>query len=256
MVSAQKGSSPNQVMRTGARSHIRQAIEGRKESDLLIAGYYLYIPFVAVAFAILGGALFLVLVPNIAGVAFAYLVIYSIIFAVCAILNYKLMHRLNAHFRREALLRAGLLEMLRQDAEAARSVKVETHIATIESLNQDAFNHEKSRAEMIAPMAAIPIIGIVFGLLSLRSLTGADASHDRRWHVLLNQMQEAYRGLGRDIMLDPGHDVPRRSFAAYAIVSLLLFPFLAYWYHVLIRDVNAHFQAQWAVEDELAKQLL
>jgi hypothetical protein len=33
---------------------------------------------------------------------------------------------------------------------------------------------------------------------------------------------------------------------------LVFFPFLAYWYDVMIREVNQHFQEQWKVEDGLA----
>jgi hypothetical protein len=45
-----------------------------------------------------------------------------------------------------------------------------------------------------------------------------------------------------------------RPFIIYLLLSLL-FPFLGYWYHVLIKEMNGHIKAQHSIEDQIISAL-
>ena len=89
-------------------------------------------PLVAVCFAALTGLTFFVLVPSLVGFVFGYLAIYSVCFAILAIVNYKLVKAMNAHFRREAALRPLLISIVRQRFSQSPSVETKAIITRME----------------------------------------------------------------------------------------------------------------------------
>jgi hypothetical protein len=125
----------------------------------------------------------------------------------------------------------------------------------MERVNHDA-STRRPMNQMVAPMSALPIVGIVFGFAFLRHLTMAQAEHDRNWNELLSQLQLVESRSGKDLPVSSDRGTRKANFAAYFAISLLCFPFLAYWYHDIERKTEQHLQEQWQSEDQLAKGML
>ncbi len=122
----------------------------------------------------------------------------------------------------------------------------------MERIDLEASKLERPRNEMMSVMSALPIVGIVFGYAFLRSITTAQAEHDRNWNDLLSQLK--MRGTISETELHIGEvrEARKPNFAIFFIASLLFFPFLAYWYQDIERKTDLHLQEQWRSEDELA----
>ena len=237
------------------RAQIKQIMWDRKSSETTVVGYWRYVPYVAVSFAALTGLAFFVLVPSVIGLVFGYLAIYSVSFAILAILNYKLVKSLNAHFRREAVLRTSIIDLVRHQSIQSPISGVREAISKMERVNHDA-STRRLMNEMVAPMSALPIVGIFFGFAFLRYMTVAQAEHDRNWNELLSQLQLVESRSGKELPISSDRITRKANFAAYFAISLLFFPFLAYWYHDIERKTDQHLQEQWQSEDQLAKVML
>jgi hypothetical protein len=237
------------------RAQIMRILWDRKSSETMIVGYWRYVPLVAVCFAALTGLTFFVLVPSIAGFVFGYLAIYSVCFAILAIVNYKIVRAMNAHFRREAALRPLLIGSVRQRSSQSPSVETKAVITRMERVDLEAVRRERPKNEMMSAMSALPIVGIAFGYAFLRSSMMAQAEHERNWGEFLS----LYDGAGERPMKELPTKGERRTaiaeFAPCFVISLLFFPFLAYWYRAIDKRVERHLLEQWQTEDLLAKAL-
>jgi hypothetical protein len=252
----QKEGGTDRVPRSAALAHMAEGAKQRADTDVLIKGWYLYIPVVAVAFGLLTLALLIYLTGLYPGLLLGWFFMYVVGFAILAVLNYKLVKRFNAHTRREAVLRTGIIEFVRAAAYAQGGVdQVANELSTMESIDRDALSHERAASVLVTPFAAVPLVGFFAEYYSLHAVTGPAAIHDKRWRALLQQVQSAGSKLGFQVMLPPARGIPKRSFALFTVLSLAFFPFLAYWYLVLIGDVNRHFESQWKVEDDLLSAL-
>ena len=105
---------------------------------------------------------------------------------------------------------------------------------------------------MMAAMSALPIVGIAFGFAFLRSTTVAQADHDRNWIEFLSQLQAAAAATGKEVAI-PVQTARKQNFAARFIISLVCFPFLAYWYFEIEKGTQRHLEEQWRTEDQLVK---
>jgi len=227
----------------------------RKSSETTIVGYWRYVPLVAVSLAAVTGSTFFLLVPNIVGFFFGFLAIYSVCFAILAIINYKLVRSMNAHFRREAALRPLLIDLVRQSSKQASTSELKEVVSKMERIDREATKRERPRNEMMSAMSSLPIAGIAFGYAFLRSTTMVQAEHVRNWSDLLSQLKAAEAASGRNLQIDNVYEGRQPNFAIFFVISLLCFPFLAYWYHDIERTAELHLQEQWKSEDELAKGL-
>jgi hypothetical protein len=238
-----------------AKAHIKKILWDRKSSEPTLVGYWRYVPFVAICLAALTGLCFFVLAPSVLGFVFGYLAIYSVSFAVLAIINYKLVKSMNAHFDREAALRSSLIDLVRHQPLQSPSLEVREIISNMERVNLEA-SKRRPMNELIAPMSALPIVGIVFGFAFLRHLIAAQAEHDRTWNEFISQLQAVESKLGKELPISSDRNQRKDNFVAYFAISLLCFPFLAYWYHDIERKTEQHLQEQWQIEDQLAKGML
>jgi hypothetical protein len=211
---------------------------------------------VAVSFAALTGFAFFVLVPSLIGFVFGYLVIYSVCFAILAIINYKLVRAMNAHFRREAALRTNLIDITRERSSQSPSPEVGEALSKMERTDLNASKRERPKNEMMAVMSALPIVGIAFGYAFLRSTTVTQSDHDRNWNEILSQLHVAGARSGKEPAVGNDHKARKSNFWAYFAISLLCFPFLAYWYYDIEKGMERHLQEQWRSEDQPAKDLL
>ena len=251
------GPKPEAILASGenARSKIMRVMWDRKSSETMIVGYWRYVPLVAVSLAALTGISFFILVPTFTGFVFGYLAIYSVCFAILAIINYKLARSTNAHFRREAALRPLLIDIARNRSAQFSSAESKAIISEMVRIDHEASKRERPRNEMMSAMAALPIAGIVFGYSFLRSLTVAQADHERSWNELLSLFNAAGANSGKEPPNNGKQGIRKTNFAAYFAISLLCFPFLAYWYYNLENRIELHLRGQWQSEDQLAKEL-
>jgi hypothetical protein len=240
---------PNHGPRSDGTQKVAEGIERRVQTDETIAGWWRYFPLAAVAFGLGGFVAFAFLLPGLDGLIFGYVVMYIAGFAMLAILTYKQTRRLAGHVAREALVRQGMLERLRSKDDRGAGAKGE--MSEMERIHEEALEKERLPNPLYAAMTALPLVGLPLGYYYLYHLNLMPGPHDSRWLHFLALNSSAGLKLGVTAPLVPSATLSKRPFALYAIVSLAFFPFLAYWYHVMIREVNEHFKAQWKLEDEL-----
>jgi hypothetical protein len=240
---------PNHGLRSDGKQKVAEGVERRSQTDEMIAGWWRYFPLAAVAFGLGGLVAFAFLLPGLDGLIFGYVVMYIAGFAMLAILTYKQTRRLAGHVAREALIRQGILERLRSKDDRGAGAKGE--MSEMERIHEGALEKERLPNPLYAAMTALPLVGLPLGYYYLYHLNLMPGPHDSRWLRFLALNSSAGPKLGLTVPSVPPATLSKRPFALYAIVSLAFFPFLAYWYHVMIREVNEHFKAQWKLEDEL-----
>jgi len=244
---------PNHGPRSDGKQKVAEDIERRAQTDEMIAGWWSYFPLAAVAFGIGGFVAFAFLLPGPDGLIFGYVVMYIAGFAMLAILTYKQTRRLAGHLAREELIRQGMLERLRSKDVQGTGAKEE--ISEMERIQEEALEKERLPNPLYAAMTALPLVGLPLGYYYLYHLNLIPGPHDSRWLRYLGLYSSAGSRLGFTPPSTPPATLSKRPFVLYSIVSLVFFPFLAYWYHVMIHEVNEHFKAQWKVEDELMSSL-
>jgi hypothetical protein len=142
-----------------------------------------------------------------------------------------------------------MLERLRSKGDQGTSAKAE--MTEMERIHEEALDEERLPNPLYAAMTALPLVGLPLGYYYLYHLNLIPGPHDSRWLRYLALRSSIGSKLGVTAPSAPPATLSKRPFALYAVVSLVFFPFLAYWYHVMMREVNEHFEAQWKVEDEL-----
>ncbi|MDD1756022.1 MAG: hypothetical protein LUQ39_04215 [Methanomassiliicoccales archaeon] len=230
---------------------MEEGVALRPQADEIIAGWWRYLPLVAVAFGLGGLLAFALLLPDLDGLVFGYVVMYIAGFVMLAILTYKQTRRLTAHMSREESIRQGMLEGIRARIEAGEGAKADQELTAMELVQKEASQQERLPNQAYAAMSVLPLVGLVVGYYYLYHLNRVTFPHDARWLRYLQEYSSAGSKVGVIAPLVPSPTVAKRSFALYALISLAFFPFLAYWYHVMIGEVNRHFQGQWKAEDEL-----
>ncbi len=245
-----------------AKNTITEAVRVRRETDEIMSALWILSPFLGiVAFiAILFGGLLLggtafrgpgFLAGGIVGFVLA-LVVLIILFVLPW---YKLIRRRNGHFRRDRMLREGLINYVRElAAERGMEVKMSTELATMTSIHSEANGEEDDKS----PVLWIVLSVITFGLLGLYVwyfLTKDPHNHDVKQLAFMQQVQSAFSKLEKTVVFPFWKSLPGRSFFLYLILTWVTVLFGLYWNYVLITDFNDHFKAQWQVEDQLLANL-
>ncbi len=178
-----------------------------------------------------------------------------------AVLVYKLVKRRDEHFKRDALLRQGIIEYLDANSIAEqKDINVERWTMNTIDIYCRSDEHERSPATwgvLVGVLAFIPLIGIIFLLYALYFLSKDPTAHEDRQIGFNQQLQISLMKLGKQplnsIQWAP---LPRRSTSVYVILSILTLGFfLPYWWYVVIRDMNDHLAKQWRFENELVEML-
>jgi uncharacterized protein DUF4234 len=168
---------------------------------------------------------------------------------------YRLIKRRNGHFRRDRMLREGLINYIRgQAAEKGIEAKMTIELATMTSIHSEANGEEDEKSAVLWIILSI----ITFGLLSLYVwyfLTKDPHKHDVRQLAFMQQVQSAFSKLEKTVVFPFWKSLPDRSYFLYLILWFITGIFSLYWNYVLITDFNDHFRAQWQVEDQLLANL-
>jgi len=244
------------------KNTITEAVRIRRDTDEIMSALWILSPllgFVAF-FIILFGGLLLggtsgsglgLLAGGILGFVAATIV--AIILFVLP--SYKLMRRRNEHFRRDRMLREGLVNYVRGlAAERGLEAKMNVELATMITIHSEANGEEDEKS----PVLWIVLSIITFGLLGLYVwyfLTKDPHKHDVRQVAFMQQVQSAFSKFDKTVVFPFWKTLPSRSFFLYLVLTWLTGLFGLYWNYVLISDFNDHFRAQWQVEDQLLANL-
>lgn len=162
---------------------------------------------------------------------------------------YLLIKRRSEHFRRDILLREGIIDLLREKSTTT-SANLNQEIATLSSLHAEACSVEEYKNPIvhIIIMIIIPWIGAMYVLYFLMKDIFA---HHNKVIAFMQNTQNALNKLGFAIVAPTWKVLPSRSFAVYFILACCIPLFALYWQYTIIKDYNDHFKAQWQFEDQL-----
>ena len=187
-------------------------------------------------------------------IAFILQIIYTVM--QCYII-YLLILRMDEHLERDGLLRGGLREFI--DAlSISRNMDTNVERWTMNTMDMiSSVNDGKkgaiSWAVLIGVFSFIPVIGIFVLLYVMHFLTERLIDHDLNQLNFNRQLNGALAKLGKPMAASGGWiHTPRRSTGLYVILTIITLGFfLPYWWYVVIKDWNIHFQNQWRFEDEV-----
>lgn len=232
----------------GAKGQIAGAIQNRNMTDVIMSGIWILWPVVSLIIAGVIGIVLTILLGF-----WGFMIALPIGVVLFALLNYKLLKRMDDHRKREMALRMAVISYLKEKgAETGRAQLIANEISALESINQEAMYKEKERT---------PVLWTIISLLPLLNylvmyfLAEYPFDHDRRWHAFTQYTQAACQKLGINIMTPSWSTLKERPNILLLILTLLLGIVVFVWYYFIIKDLNDHFTAQWQFEDQLMAQL-
>src|SRR3989442_4308137 len=167
---------------------------------------------------------------------------------------YKLIKRRNGHFRRDRILREGLINYVRGlAAERGLEAKMSTELATMTAIHSESNSDEDDKSPVL--WIFLSIIFFPLSIYVLYFLTKDPHNHDARQLAFMQQAQSAFSKLEKTVVFPFWKSLPSRSFFLYFVLTLVTYLFSLYWNYVLITDFNDHFKAQWQVEDQVLANL-
>jgi len=187
-------------------------------------------------------------------IGFALQILYTIM---QCYLIYFLILRMDEHLERDGLLRNGLKEFI--DAlSISRNVDTNVERWTMNTIDMTCSVKERKRgaitwAVLMGVFSFIPVFGIFFLLYVMHFLTERLIDHDFNQLNFNRQLNGALAKLGEPMAASGGWiHTHRRSTGLYVILTIITLGFfLPYWWYVVIKDWNIHFQNQWRFEDEI-----
>ena len=245
------------------KNTITEAVRIRRETDDIMSALWILSPLLGgvAFFAILFGSIFLIAAPSpvntglFGGVIVGFIAGIIIAIILFVLPWYRLIKRRNAHFRRDRMLREGLINYVRGvAAERGIEANMTIELATMTSIHSEANGEEDEKSAVLWIVLSV----ITFGLLSLYVwyfLTKDPHKHDVRQLAFTQQVQSAFSKLGKTVVFPFWKSLPDRSYFLYLILTWITGLFSLYWNYVLITDFNDHFRAQWQVEDQLLANL-
>jgi hypothetical protein len=168
---------------------------------------------------------------------------------------YKLIRRRSEHFRRDRILREGLITYIRGIAsERGIEAQMNTEIATMMTVHSESSGEEEEKSAILWIVLSIITFGLV-GIYVSYFLTKDPHGHDVRQLAFMQQVQSSFQKLQKTIVFPFWKAIPSRSFFLYLVLTWLTGLFALYWNYALISDFNNHFKAQWQIEDQLVPNL-
>src|SRR6266702_4016623 len=158
---------------------------------------------------------------------------------------YKLIRRRSEHFRRDKILREGLITYIRGIA-SERGIEAQMH--------SESSGEEEEKSAILLIVLSIITFGLV-GIYVSYFLTKYPHGHDVRQLAFMQQVQSSFQKLQMTIVFPFWKAMPSRSFFLYLVLTWLTGLFALYWNYALISDFNNHFKAQWQIEDQLVPNL-
>jgi ABC-type transport system involved in cytochrome bd biosynthesis fused ATPase/permease subunit len=228
----------------------------RGQTDVKVPEYWILLPVVAVvASYVLGIISFMydvlagILVTVIGTIAAVILI---------AFLIYQLLKRRNEHMAREAQLRRELMDFFRfRGEELGIGNRTGPYVQAMQAFDRGSLMHEEPQSALLwTILCLIPGINLVAIVLTLFWLTDYAPGHDRRFYGFVQNAHYAAEQTGMGPLM-PGawKSISERSYVLYLIISVLLPVFAIWWFYVLIKDLNDHFDNEWLFEDNVMAEL-
>ncbi len=241
---------------------ISEAIRIRRETDDVMSALWILSPlFGLVAFIaiLVGGAVVGSAAGSTGGLAGGLIGLIGgiIVYIILALLPwYKLIRRRSEHFRRDKILREGLISYIRGVAsERGIEAQMSTEIATMTTVHSESNGEENEKSAILWIVLSIITFGLV-GIYVAYFLTKDPHGHDVRQLAFMQQVQSSFTKFQKTIVFPFWKAIPSRSFFLYLVLTWITFGLFAlYWNYTLISDFNEHFKAQWQIEDQLVPNL-
>ena len=185
------------------------------------------------------------------------LILGIIVYIILALLPwYKLIRRRSEHFRRDKILREGLISYIRGVAsERGIEAQMSMEIATMMTVHSESSGDEDEKSAILWIVLSVVTFGLI-GIYVSYFLTRDPHSHDVRQLAFMQQVQSSLSKFQKTIVFPFWKAMPSRSFFLYLILTWLTAGLFAlYWNYALISDFNEHFKAQWQIEDQLIPNL-
>jgi hypothetical protein len=252
---------------------IKEAIERRELTDLRLSSAWIAI--VILVPLLMFSALLLVcsltfsqkeellaITATINLTGFEVIVAFLVMLSACslvAVLYYKLILRMNLHFRRSSLLREGVVELIVGLSKLKNAPSYE--LAHIKALHSELKYKEVYRAPGLH--ALLSVIVPFYWLYVSYFLTSQWQDHEFLEREFFKETVSTLRTLGAYVPTIYWEEMPRRSPGLYITLTILLGGlFSIYWLWTLIKDPEKHFISHKRLEeallgllDELSKSL-
>jgi hypothetical protein len=255
--------SPGSPATQQGKNLISEAIRIRRETDDIMSALWILSPLLGLVgfIAILIGGAFIgsAFGSRSAGLAGGLVGLIGgiIVYILLALLPwYKLIRRRSEHFRRDKILREGLISYIRGVAsERGIEAQMSTEIATMTTVHSESNGEEDEKSAILWIVLSVITFGLI-GIYVSYFLTKDPHGHDVRQLAFMQQVQSSFSKFQRTIVFPFWKAMPGRSFFLYLILTWLTFGLFAlYWNYALISDFNGHFKAQWQIEDQLIPNL-
>jgi len=239
---------------------LRRAIRERESTDIKISGVWILVVIFAPILIAISAFIFLSSSGGLSGVSVSFssstsevgvlflsLIVGAIAAALIAVLYYKLIYRMNLHFKRSSMLRESLIDLLSTISRSKGSSVELGHIKTIHS------ELELKEAKRSPGLHAILSIIIPFYWLYVGYfLTSQWQEHEAREKIFFKNIADEFRSLGVNIPTIYWEEMPRRSPGLYTVLTLILGGLFAiYWLWTLIKDPEHHFISHRRFEDTI-----
>lgn len=237
-----------------AKRQILNAIHMRTETDELISYGWIIIPIVLIL-----SSISILSVRNIWYSSIETYLLISVIgltvvilaFIIVLMFIYKLLKRRNQHFKRDAMLREGIIQYIHAKTKSMNQAgELFTYLGAMHSIHSFSKNTERDRpALMWALLSIIPFVKLYIFYF----LTKEPMEHATHQQSFLRYTISAFNQLNENLSTK-WFSVPTRTPVLYIILSILPLVgiiFIIYWMYVLIHDMNEHFVTQWQFEDNL-----
>jgi hypothetical protein len=235
------------------KAMILEAVRIRGETDPIVSPLWMLLPLLGIViFSVLAIVGFVLGLPLGVTVGLIILGVFVAI-VISAYPLYMLIKRRSAHFRRDAMLRGGIIEYLKART-ASQKVDISSEVATMNVVHSESLGEEREKSAVMWTILSVIIPFIIIYVLYF--LTKDPQNHDHRQLAFMQQAQSVASKLGITMVVLTWKSLPDRSFFLYFILSIFTEGFFAiYWYYVLFKDFNKHFKAQWIFEDQLVSTI-
>ncbi|MDW5563780.1 MAG: zinc ribbon domain-containing protein [Methanomassiliicoccus sp.] len=240
-----------------AREALLMTMGRRQQTDIKISEYWILLPVVAVVASYVLGLISFIYYDMWAGLT---VTIVGTIVAVIliAFLIFRLLKRRNEHMARESALRREIMDFFRfRGEEKGIGHLTDPYVQAMQAFDHGSLMHEEPQSALLwTILCLIPGINIVAIVLTLFWLTDFAPGHDRRFYGFVQNVNFAASQIGMGpLMPSAWKSISERSYVLYLIVSVLLPVFAIWWFYVLIKDLNDHFDNEWQFEDMLMAEL-
>ncbi len=171
-----------------------------------------------------------------------------------AYMIYKLVHRRNRHFLRQAYLYDDLTNLTKELA-GKKGVDMSIPLNNMDRSSREAkFEETEKSAALWAILSFfIPFVNLYVFYFLMKDFF----RHERHEDAFIEDLNRALASAGVAINLPRRTiPVPDRSFILYFILSIITVGiFSIYWIYILLEDPNNHFRHQAMVEDTIITQV-